>query len=91
MNLIQDEPAYIDLHPGKEYVVFLAGNFGGGSVALFLGDRENVISIEMPDPVPSAITESTTFVFTAPVTTLIAALEGSTGANVILHVTPLQS
>ncbi len=71
-----------DLIPGRDYAIFTAGIFGGGTVSLTLADATLTGTLPMPDH--GSITEDTSFIFTAPTHRLLAAVTGATAPDLVV-------
>ncbi|RYD49228.1 MAG: hypothetical protein EOP85_02045 [Verrucomicrobiaceae bacterium] len=77
-NITHDIP----LIPGRDYAIHATGNFGGGSLSLTLREPSHAGTLPMPGN--ASLTTGTTFLFTAPVTRLVMALQGATAPDLTM-------
>ena len=64
MKLTANGSHEITLIPGRDYAIYIAGNFGGGSVALTIGNAD--LSGVLPVPGYETLGTDTSFILTAP-------------------------
>ena len=80
MKLTANGSHEITLIPGRDYAIYIAGNFGGGSVALTIGNAD--LSGVLPVPGYETLHTSATFILTAPSHRFIATLSGASSPEI---------
>jgi hypothetical protein len=86
MKFTSDGVEFINLNPGQDYVVFIAGNFGGGTVNMNMKDATE--SAVMPMPEHGTVSAELSYVFTAPAPMMAIELFGATSPSLVVDITP---
>lgn len=79
MQLTGNTNREIKLIPGRDYTLFIAGNFGNGILTLSLANAD--LSGVLPIPGHETITTDTCFILTAPSHRLLLSLTESNSPN----------
>lgn len=83
MKFLADGSQEVTLIPGRDYTIYIAGAFGGGTASLILAGPG--VSGTLPMPGHEEITTGTAFVFTAPVPRMLVLLEGATSPDLAVN------
>lgn len=82
MNLIANGNHEISLIPGRDYAVFVGGNFAGGNLTLSIANDD--LSGILPVPGYESISTNTSFVLTAPSHRLRLSVTGATAPEIFV-------
>lgn len=82
MKFLSNSTQEVTLIPGRDYAVFAAGSFGGGTITLTLAD--STLAVTLPMPEYGSIEDNTSFIFTAPSPRLLVALSGASSASLVV-------
>jgi hypothetical protein len=89
MKITSNGLTVVPLISGRDYSVFIGGQFDGATVELTLRPQEGASTGIAPFPEHATITELTTFVFTAPLKGMGVDISGGGGGlSLFVEITP---